>query len=100
MLGPKRATSIPSFTGGRSEEHTSELQSPCNIVCRLLLEKKKPSFCSPQETDPAACPATPTPADDRDAGRPAGGQGGTEIGQPIRQANEGSPPLLGQRTRE
>src|SRR5256885_8705177 len=25
---------------GRSEEHTSELQSPCNIVCRLLLEKK------------------------------------------------------------
>src|SRR5256885_12128119 len=32
------------FTGarqGRSEEHTSELQSPCNLVCRLLLEKKK-----------------------------------------------------------
>src|SRR2546426_11384096 len=28
---------IPS----RSEEHTSELQSPCNLVCRLLLEKKK-----------------------------------------------------------
>src|SRR2546426_5796627 len=25
---------------GRSEEHTSELQSPCNLVCRLLLEKK------------------------------------------------------------
>src|SRR2546426_6059676 len=35
----------PAFgiTGGdgRSEEHTSELQSPCNLVCRLLLEKKK-----------------------------------------------------------
>src|SRR5256885_1811561 len=34
-----------SFDGllhhGRSEEHTSELQSPCNLVCRLLLEKKK-----------------------------------------------------------
>src|SRR5256885_11776311 len=33
----------------RSEEHTSELQSPCNLVCRLLLEKKKKnaySFCS------------------------------------------------------
>src|SRR5205807_5341303 len=33
-----------SIGGGqvdRSEEHTSELQSPCNIVCRLLLEKKK-----------------------------------------------------------
>src|SRR5256885_11462191 len=29
---------IPRF--GRSEEHTSELQSPCNLVCRLLLEKK------------------------------------------------------------
>src|SRR2546426_7978714 len=27
----------------RSEEHTSELQSPCNLVCRLLLEKKKSS---------------------------------------------------------
>src|SRR5256885_7358369 len=26
--------------GGRSEEHTSELQSPCNLVCRLLLDKK------------------------------------------------------------
>src|SRR5256885_9269444 len=29
--------------GPRSEEHTSELQSPCNLVCRLLLEKKKRS---------------------------------------------------------
>src|SRR5256885_7519331 len=28
-------------TGLRSEEHTSELQSPCNLVCRLLLEKTK-----------------------------------------------------------
>src|ERR1039457_5239491 len=30
--------SMPSI---RSEEHTSELQSPCNLVCRLLLEKKR-----------------------------------------------------------
>src|SRR3989454_2179327 len=30
-----------SYRGTRSEEHTSELQSPCNLVCRLLLEKKK-----------------------------------------------------------
>src|SRR2546426_1558266 len=30
----------PLHVGGRSEEHTSELQSPCNLVCRLLLEKK------------------------------------------------------------
>src|SRR5256885_4717946 len=29
------------FNLQRSEEHTSELQSPCNLVCRLLLEKKK-----------------------------------------------------------
>src|SRR5256885_4361166 len=31
----------PEFGFARSEEHTSELQSPCNLVCRLLLEKKK-----------------------------------------------------------
>src|SRR2546426_2542669 len=30
----------------RSEEHTSELQSPCNLVCRLLLEKKKTKNCT------------------------------------------------------
>src|SRR2546426_1720442 len=34
---PKRVTDLAA----RSEEHTSELQSPCNLVCRLLLEKKK-----------------------------------------------------------
>src|SRR5256885_3702606 len=31
----------------RSEEHTSELQSPCNLVCRLLLEKKKGTSQAP-----------------------------------------------------
>src|SRR2546426_887447 len=37
-----RITFAPSAFGiNRSEEHTSELQSPCNLVCRLLLEKKK-----------------------------------------------------------
>src|SRR5688500_20154932 len=36
---PSRIKSNNSST--RSEEHTSELQSPCNLVCRLLLEKKK-----------------------------------------------------------
>src|SRR5256885_12557515 len=35
----------PSTTAGtRSEEHTSELQSPCNLVCRLLLEKKNNTY--------------------------------------------------------
>src|SRR2546426_8859684 len=42
----------------RSEEHTSELQSPCNLVCRLLLEKKKKhiSLCHRVETSTALVP--------------------------------------------
>src|SRR5256885_12134805 len=37
----RAAAGTSSLTNaGRSEEHTSELQSPCNLVCRLLLEKK------------------------------------------------------------
>src|SRR2546426_3129575 len=39
-----RSSTQPTKRNGRaarSEEHTSELQSPCNLVCRLLLEKKK-----------------------------------------------------------
>src|SRR5256885_3856532 len=41
----ERRGHLPRVSGfqGRSEEHTSELQSPCNLVCRLLLEKKKRS---------------------------------------------------------
>src|SRR3989454_6254856 len=35
------ARSYGSLFAARAEEHTSELQSPCNLVCRLLLEKKK-----------------------------------------------------------
>src|SRR5256885_13238086 len=34
---------MKALYSSRSEEHTSELQSPCNLVCRLLLEKKKHS---------------------------------------------------------
>src|SRR5256885_4420267 len=52
MLGPEAASVVVSegavadnavapTVEPRSEEHTSELQSPCNLVCRLLLEKKK-----------------------------------------------------------
>src|SRR2546426_3723962 len=37
----RRPGSRDAASRGRSEEHTSELQSPCNLVCRLLLEKKK-----------------------------------------------------------
>src|SRR5438094_7871182 len=47
------------FAMPRSEEHTSELQSPYDLVCRLLLEKKKTPAC--------AC----TPEDDRCAKRPS-----------------------------
>src|SRR5256885_12484847 len=42
--------SIPATE--RSEEHTSELQSPCNLVCRLLLEKKKNNIYIPHHTIP------------------------------------------------
>src|SRR5256885_4151531 len=37
----QNVTFVRKQVGCRSEEHTSELQSPCNLVCRLLLEKKK-----------------------------------------------------------
>src|SRR5688500_19198876 len=37
---PRRGT-LQKYKLTRSEEHTSELQSPCNLVCRLLLEKEK-----------------------------------------------------------
>src|SRR2546426_5369326 len=46
-FAPATSGSPPSSEKGvvkRSEEHTSELQSPCNLVCRLLLEKKKKEY--------------------------------------------------------
>src|SRR5256885_5407842 len=39
--GKAPTSSLKLSSEYRSEEHTSELQSPCNLVCRLLLEKKK-----------------------------------------------------------
>src|SRR2546426_9342569 len=42
----------------RSEEHTSELQSPCNLVCRLLLEKKKNTRVYQDERKTRPRPAT------------------------------------------
>src|SRR5256885_3803242 len=50
---------------GRSEEHTSELQAPCNHVCRLLLETK--AKCAPRLANPATNP----PADRRGIDRRA-----------------------------
>src|SRR5258708_27324607 len=41
-IGPRTVCALP-VSSDRSEEHTSELQSPDHLVCRLLLEKKKPN---------------------------------------------------------
>src|SRR3989454_2925101 len=48
VVGKSIATQFKGVALGaeRSEEHTSELQSPCNLVCRLLLEKKKKKYVS------------------------------------------------------
>src|SRR5256885_7331370 len=51
---------IHDLGAARSEEHTSELQSPCNLVCRLLLEKKNISR-QPPSASPLACTSTPPP---------------------------------------
>src|SRR5688500_19738098 len=40
-LSTSQLIGLALLGAARSEEHTSELQSPCNLVCRLLLEKKK-----------------------------------------------------------
>src|SRR5256885_12979187 len=45
------SASSPVRLRSRSEEHTSELQSPCNLVCRLLLEKKKNNIDSSDIVD-------------------------------------------------
>src|SRR5688500_19089966 len=47
-LAAGAATIVQAITS-RSEEHTSELQSPCKLVCRPLLEKKKVGRCNPKE---------------------------------------------------
>src|SRR2546427_4650192 len=40
-VNPVKTVQVGTYVSGRSEEHTSELQSQSNLVCRLLLEKKK-----------------------------------------------------------
>src|SRR5256886_3466765 len=44
VFRPRAGTAVRSWRACRSEEHTSELQSQSNLVCRLLLEKKKVSY--------------------------------------------------------
>src|SRR5256885_11926479 len=50
----RRSTGLATLR--RSEEHTSELQSPCNLVCRLLLEKKNIGSASAGRFDDGAQP--------------------------------------------
>src|SRR2546426_8515819 len=59
---PSTSTTIPPPTvdDTRSEEHTSELQSPCNLVCRLLLEKKKQPRCTAPARGRTIHPSTTT----------------------------------------
>src|SRR5256885_10222021 len=52
----RRLFVTPLISSFRSEEHTSELQSPCNLVCRLLLEKKKAQPLAPFRRDPVGRP--------------------------------------------
>src|SRR5256885_3102305 len=52
--------SLSEFARDRSEEHTSELQSPCNLVCRLLLEKKKKHRLTSVSSDSATVPLIPS----------------------------------------
>src|SRR5256885_8559159 len=63
----------------RSEEHTSELQSPCNLVCRLLLEKKK------TEPSDVPQPARPPPV------RPPCARGARRCPKRARGATRSSP---------
>src|SRR5205807_7644509 len=51
----------PAPAADRSEEHTSELQSPCNLVCRLLLEKKKKNKQEPNKPSTHANDQHPHP---------------------------------------
>src|SRR2546430_2793609 len=56
VFGAKKLRTV----GSRSEEHTSELQSQSNLVCRLLLEKKNDDHSGPDAPPPGAAP-TPAP---------------------------------------
>src|SRR5256885_6171955 len=48
LEGPGHLARLLGDPGRRSEEHTSELQSPCNLVCRLLLGKKNDPVSRPE----------------------------------------------------
>src|SRR5256885_12576309 len=57
-LPPRTLNATARRRRWRSEEHTSELQSPCNLVCRLLLEKKKIIVLPPLTPQPPYVPCS------------------------------------------
>src|SRR5574341_1587185 len=57
----RRGPRLLAGRGGISEEHTSELQSPTNLVCRLLLEKKNARAARGAGCDPASAAAPSAP---------------------------------------
>src|SRR5947208_10216392 len=61
----ERTIAVDSGSGTRSEEHTSELQSPDHLVCRLLLEKKKKKNHTTNKSSPERLHTTlnPSPSD-------------------------------------
>src|SRR5215218_8740617 len=60
LLGARRRRRPRSHVGHRSEEHTSELQSHSDLVCRLLLEKKKKSPTKTRWPRKSSCPTSCT----------------------------------------
>src|SRR6202521_4436249 len=58
---PARSSETPAGPGTRSEEHTSELQSPIHLVCRILLEKKKNQTILHQDKTTAQTPGDYSP---------------------------------------
>src|SRR5256885_4591843 len=52
IVGKEQLVAVQAL---RSEEHTSELQSPCNLVCRLLLEKKKITLITSRHRRATVC---------------------------------------------
>src|ERR1022692_3993642 len=72
-----RCAICPPVRPPRSEEHTSELQSPCNLVCRLLLEKKKNTH---HHALPRRCP----------------GRIVAQLGPTVRRSTGASAPCVGQ----
>src|SRR5256885_2943388 len=69
VRGPLSGLQV-DLSGARSEEHTSELQSPCNLVCRLLLEKKQDACLCSRAGIPGSGPPQATTRSTRSSPQP------------------------------